>query len=411
MSDLNNLYVDIKKAIGEVAAEYAYAKALKDKIDQISKTTLTKKDIRKALHVLRWLSRSERKVDRVERQIITYLQSIKDASSQWQGQEEQLLTKLKITQASLLKKASFYTGELRSELLTIETYDELRIKFKDNPAKLKSIEENLTRFTSTMKDSLESLLQWTETTQVLLDEAAMLTKDQMSRRRFLRVGAAAAAATAVTLLGTAANGQKNITIYLASAFWCKPCQQLKKRFLEAHVPYMEVKTEVGGSEVVNYSNGSIESKIKDAVINEELPLPFLIIDVDNNKRWDGNDIVTTGSYSAMVTIAIVQGKYPQYGLDNYYRLRDAGKKAVQSMNRLPSPEIKSENIGGISVLYDSKQRKITLTFEDGSREYAIAAQMRKEIFYIEFNVDNDVTAIPSSKLIAAADVFTRIYQK
>ena len=131
--ELKHLKSDTAKAIGWVAAEYSYAKDLVQKLEQISKEKPKEayQDSRKAFRILRWIGRSERKAERSEEKILKKLRVLGPILPNTLRQTEEKLSKeLEVVEGKLVRAASTFTGDLRKELLQIQTEEQLLARLK-----------------------------------------------------------------------------------------------------------------------------------------------------------------------------------------------------------------------------------------------------------------------------------------
>ncbi len=173
MAKLKKIKEDIKAAIGLVASEYSYAKDLQAKLEILDREETDKalRDTKKGLKILRWVGRGERKVDRSEQRIMEELNELGKILPKTLAEEEQrLLDALKISEAKLVKAASIFTGELREELLEIETDEQLLEKLQGRDGS--KIQADLQNCSRKARASLDELLQWVSSTESILKEIA-----------------------------------------------------------------------------------------------------------------------------------------------------------------------------------------------------------------------------------------------
>jgi len=165
MSD--SLKTDVNKAIGRVAAEYAYLKSLMEKLKQIESEDNRKgiKDTKKALHIFRWVGRAERKANQTELKIIKELTDLGEVvPDSLKNREKELLKELKIAEASLIEAASLFTGKVKKDLLAIETDEELLDKYGENL----TVRRNLTELLKQSEDTIQNLIRWVNATEQIL---------------------------------------------------------------------------------------------------------------------------------------------------------------------------------------------------------------------------------------------------
>jgi hypothetical protein len=172
---------DVEKAVGLVAAEFAYAKSLLEHITKIEQEESDKatKDLRKGFRLLRWIARGERNAHRTELKVVTDLQSwgeeLPAESKQW---EEKVIKQLKVTDGKLVKAASRFKGDIRKELLEIETEEQLLEKLKKKWFfERRKIKIGLTALFKEAKSDIEQLEQWLSAMEAILGEIISKIKE------------------------------------------------------------------------------------------------------------------------------------------------------------------------------------------------------------------------------------------
>ncbi len=168
---LDQLKKDVEQAIGQVAAEYAYAKDLQQQLLKIDNESTDKAiaDARKGFRILRWVERAERKADHSEKIIINELQELGPILPQTlQDEEKRLLTQLKVAQSKLIRAASIFDGELKKQLTTIQTDQELLLKIKGQHTE--NIRSHLGAIATQAKAGVDDLLKWIAATEIILQQ-------------------------------------------------------------------------------------------------------------------------------------------------------------------------------------------------------------------------------------------------
>lgn len=184
---------DAEKAIGVVAAEFSYAKALLEQITKIEQEESDKatKDLKKGFRLFRWIARGERNAHHTELKIIGDLESwgeeLPAESKKW---EEKVVEQLKVVDGKLVKAASRFKGTIRQELLEIETEEQLLEKlskngFSDN----RGVKMDLSALFKEAKSDIEQLEQWLSAMEAILgeiiskikEEAAIVAKEKAER--------------------------------------------------------------------------------------------------------------------------------------------------------------------------------------------------------------------------------------
>ena len=170
VEEVEQLKRQVEKAIGLVAAEYSYAKDLETNLKKIEgdKADVAIKDAKRGLRILRWIGRGERRAHRSEEEIITELKSLgKILPNNLKKQEEELLQQLEIAEGKLVKAASMFTGDLRTDLLNIETDEQLISRLKDGENGEK-VRKDLQRLFKNANAGVTELIKWIGTTEAIL---------------------------------------------------------------------------------------------------------------------------------------------------------------------------------------------------------------------------------------------------
>jgi hypothetical protein len=197
--NLKEMREHVNKAIGVVASEYSYAKRLQNELNKAEKDSDVGhgvKKVNKALHILYWLSRGERKADMLEKDIIESLKKFKkDLPSDLQQKEDELIKELQIAEGELSKKASLYVGDLRKELKNIKTVEQLARKYRNKREQKLKIIKQLKLFFSEVEADVATVIKWLESTEVILKEVLeQIQNKRLSRRKFMKTAIVTAAA-------------------------------------------------------------------------------------------------------------------------------------------------------------------------------------------------------------------------
>jgi len=161
-------------AIKNVAAEYLSAKDLQLKLQKIDREEPDQAicDALKGLHIIRYLTRSEKSSYEFEKNILKELQSLKPVMpASLQEEEQRLLQQLSIVQNRLAKVASNF-GDLQKEINQIAVKEQLLNKIKDS-AQLRS---QLGILCKQAKAGLDQLLTWIATTEEILRQTNEFSK-------------------------------------------------------------------------------------------------------------------------------------------------------------------------------------------------------------------------------------------
>ena len=176
---------DVKNAMAQVAAEYSYAETLRDHLKGIEETApwekKDKKAMKKAFRILRWISRGERKADKYEKKVIGDLKEFgKHLSSRLKGKEEEILAKLEVAEKKILVQASFYQGQLRKDLNSIQTEEQLLEKLGED----ENLKKEIVAFWRKIKADVNELIIWLSSIEEILRGAAEL-EQKATRDSFL----------------------------------------------------------------------------------------------------------------------------------------------------------------------------------------------------------------------------------
>ncbi|MBI4980552.1 hypothetical protein HZC30_03290 [Candidatus Woesearchaeota archaeon] len=172
LKELKNLKKDTERAKDWVAAEFSYAKNLQVKLKDIEKleTSQAEKNIRSGLKILRWVGRGERRADRYERRVMDELKKLGNILPKTLKDEEEDLSKeLDVVEAKLVKAASIFTGDLRGELLELETDEQLLAHLqKKKPQEADKIKRLLHQLVEKTENEVDDLMKWIGTTEAVL---------------------------------------------------------------------------------------------------------------------------------------------------------------------------------------------------------------------------------------------------
>lgn len=166
-----HLKENVEEAVGKVAAEYSFAKDLQQKFARIEREEpdAALRDVKKGFRILRWIGRGQRRVDESEKDIIRELQGLGEILPQnLHAKEERLLRDLKVAEGKLVKAASRFTGELRTDLLEIKTDEQLLRKLEG--ADGEKVRSHLTKALNDAQEGIKELLKWLESTEAILKE-------------------------------------------------------------------------------------------------------------------------------------------------------------------------------------------------------------------------------------------------
>jgi hypothetical protein len=172
VEEVENLKKHVEEAIGLVAAEYSYAKDLEKDLKKIEAdgAEAAIKDAKKGLRILRWIGRGERRAHRSEVKIIHELKALGEIlPAKLKDREEELLKDLVVSDGKLVKAASMFTGDIRKELLAIETDEQLLTRLSDgeNGDKVKS---DLQQLFKSAESEVSELIKWISATEAILKE-------------------------------------------------------------------------------------------------------------------------------------------------------------------------------------------------------------------------------------------------
>ncbi len=171
MKELKNLKKNTIKAVGRVAAEFKFATDFKDELEVITRSEpdKAKREVKRALRILRWVGRAERRVDQSEGRILSNLTELgKILPTNLKTQEETLHQQLEVAEKELIRLASTFLGKLKGELETIKTDEALLIRYQKNPEQAKHIHAHLRVFLNETKKDVDNLLRWVSSTEQIL---------------------------------------------------------------------------------------------------------------------------------------------------------------------------------------------------------------------------------------------------
>jgi hypothetical protein len=188
---------DLVLAIDWAAAEYKYVEELYEQLEEIEKEKdADQKKLRKAVHLVHYISRAERRADRFEERFRekfeeTYQEEIEKVHQQMEEHLEEdlhlkqiinsireIAKELEVEHAHLVKYASFYDGLLEEELdkATIEAKLEEKIR-KDNPEKAEKIHTAFLQLIKQIEEQVEDVEKWIRALEASLKKAQKVIKE------------------------------------------------------------------------------------------------------------------------------------------------------------------------------------------------------------------------------------------
>lgn len=167
VDDLKKLRKDVEKAIGRVGAEYSYAKALLEKLEEAEREEPKPalKDMKKAMNLFKWLGRGEQEINKSEERIIRKLKDLGEIlPEETKSYEEKILEQLEVVHAKLVRSFSRYMGDLRNELNEIRTEEALLKRAEDN----EGLKVKLASTFRNVKNEIKELEAWVQSTEAVL---------------------------------------------------------------------------------------------------------------------------------------------------------------------------------------------------------------------------------------------------
>ncbi len=199
----------VKKAIKWAAAEYYYLQKLQLSLRKIPKTH----NLKRAKHILRFISKSERRVERNLSHIHKAIETYPSLLS--------LETKYEVAKNKLLAAFSLYQGEFTQELeaLTSILSRSWRLKLFGRSSEVQDAQERIEKIVSDIETQLAILARWTKSLELGL---RTFETELISRRDFMKTAATAASGIAVVGSATSAEakGKRKVAfIPLPRAKW------------------------------------------------------------------------------------------------------------------------------------------------------------------------------------------------
>ena len=174
VEEIKSLNEDTHEAVGRLAAGYKFAKGLVSNLEKVEhdEPDQALKDVRKGLHLLRWVGRAERRIDQSEKKILTDLEELKELGlpKELQTKSEDLQTKLSIAEGELVEFASLFRGKLKKELEDIRTEEALLKEYEDDPKKAEKIHAHLISLIKDSEEEVAHLIKWMNSTQAIFRE-------------------------------------------------------------------------------------------------------------------------------------------------------------------------------------------------------------------------------------------------
>jgi len=173
IKELKKLNENLQKAIGQVGAEYSYAKELEADLKKIETDEANEaiKDVKKGIKLINYLGRTNRYAERYENRLIKNLKELSEILPENQKKEAlELANKIDIAEKKITKVASRYVGELRSELKDIATHEHLVKRFANDEKKLENVKTKLSALIKEVESEVAELIKWIQGAQAILKQ-------------------------------------------------------------------------------------------------------------------------------------------------------------------------------------------------------------------------------------------------
>ena len=185
LKELDKLDEDAKKAVKWLAAEFEYAQKLIDELEEINRETdsvRAEKDAKKAISIFTWIGRGERRSDREEQKVISGLKKLGELLPlELRAREEKFVRQLSIAEEMLVKFASRYAGEIRSELKDIRKNEHLLRGLKNHPEIITKVQDKLKKEVYAVEAGVKELKKWIESNQAILKGEVKPFVDQLKQ--------------------------------------------------------------------------------------------------------------------------------------------------------------------------------------------------------------------------------------
>ena len=185
LKELDKLDEDAKKAVKWLAAEFEYAQKLIDELEEINRETdsvRAEKDAKKAISIFTWIGRGERRSDREEQKVISGLKKLGELLPlELRAREEEFVRQLSIAEGMLVKFASRYAGEIRSELKDIRKNEHLLRGLKNHPEIITKVQDKLKKEVYAVEAGVKELKKWIESNQAILKGEVKPFVDQLKQ--------------------------------------------------------------------------------------------------------------------------------------------------------------------------------------------------------------------------------------
>ena len=185
VKELERLDKDAEKAVKWLAAEFEYAQKLIAELEEINRETDSKKaerEAKQAISIFTWIGRGERRTDREERKVISGLKKLGELlPPELRNKEEDFVRQLSVAEGMLVKPASRYTGEIRSELKDIRNNEHLLRGLKNHPEIIAKVQDKLKKEVYAVEAGVKELKKWIESNQAILKGEMKPFVDQLKQ--------------------------------------------------------------------------------------------------------------------------------------------------------------------------------------------------------------------------------------
>lgn len=185
--EVKKLSKDLVLAIEWAAAEYKYLKELQEQLAEIEKGKKPLQKLRKAVKMVHYISRAERRANQFEERANKGIEELKEELSKQLGADfvlgdfvkaiREITKELNIERAHLVNYTSFYDGLLEKELNKVSAEEKLEEEIKkDNPKKVEQIHSAVLQFVNQIKVQVKDAQQWVSALEGSLQKAQKIIK-------------------------------------------------------------------------------------------------------------------------------------------------------------------------------------------------------------------------------------------
>ena len=169
MEELDKMKGDAERARKWIAAMFGYTQELEEQLEKADSETDPKRAlayVEHGFHIIDWEGKSLSEGDKGEKRLQQDLKVlVKKLPDDQQPTAKELYRQFKVTRAKIVAAGARYTGDLRSELRKIETYEKLMARSDDQGETIKA---HLHKLFEEAEEDVRELIKWISSNQEVI---------------------------------------------------------------------------------------------------------------------------------------------------------------------------------------------------------------------------------------------------